>query len=202
MEISMDRRISELSDALAAQLERPDGAFGGLSACPFHRQARTWEHLRFVLTSLTKAAIQNLASEMMWHPEYHILICVEAEGRIGYAELRSLVNELNPELARLGLHAFCGHPDDAYTLNGVEVRRAPHAYIAVVHSVVAEMARDSLSETTYYQGWTEGNFSSAAMSPIPKHAINALLGNRTPPQVASEIGPPMSGCRNRPNSEF
>jgi hypothetical protein len=65
-----------------------------------------------------------------------------------------------------------------------EVRRAPHPYIAVVHRVAVEMARDELGETNYYHGWTEENFSAAAMSMIPNNTVEVFMASQNSAKLA------------------
>lgn len=143
----------EMLDYLIAFVEVPHPAFGDLPVCPFVRQARVKNKIRYEVYEFGESSdpyLVKLLTEFAAQGQHEALWIINPNKDCKSSVAYMLADELQPLLMNLGLLAFGGGPDDPHTFKGVQTRREPYSNLVIQFQDLLSKARTTLDSTAYW----------------------------------------------------
>ncbi len=153
--------IAEMTRYLCDTLEQPHPMFGNLPICPFAKQARINDQIRFFVYAFTPADL-NIASplssaiaQFVQSKKYQVLFMIHPDPQaMELNQLLAFVEQLDQQLRALHLTALGGHPDDSFNIKGVKTRQEPYPNVTIQSIEKLKQASNLLTNTRYYENWT------------------------------------------------
>lgn len=127
--------IAEYDAYIALVVSKRRRATGNLPLCPFAAAARRTKKISYRIGPITRdGAVETSLAWVATGPGHdETLILLDPDRALPIEQLRALVEPLRQALRPLGWIAFVGHPDDGWTMAGIETRRDPFPSIRVYH---------------------------------------------------------------------
>jgi len=150
-------------------LEQPHEAFSGLPPCPFARKERLRKNIQYHQAALetsspSPSTIDRIADFAKENP-YLTLIIFDEQVRCSIQELYHQAQQIIDREWAAEMLAVPVHPQDCFSLNGVETRSpSPTTMLVVQSKAEINKAKAKLSKTAYYRkGKTEDEFVITAI---------------------------------------
>lgn len=159
------RIVHEITQHNIDFVELPHRELGYLPVCPFARKARLENRIRFEVLALTRENVLALVPSFLENSKLQVMTCIHPRKHgLSWAEVRELVEVLNPSLLAVNLMALGLHPDDPFNIDGLYTRREPYPNVQIIRLEEGERAHESIRNSGYYDLWTESNLRDCLYS--------------------------------------
>ena len=155
------RVIAEMTQYLRDTLEQPHPVFGNLPICPFAKQARLNDQIRFFVYAFTAADLEmtsplsSAIAQFVQSKKHQVLFMIHPDPQaMKLDRLLAFVERLDQQIQALHLTALGGHPDDSFNIQGVKTRQEPYPNVTIQSIEKLKQASDLLANTRYYENWT------------------------------------------------
>lgn len=135
-------------------------SFGGLSPCPFSRQAWIQNRVDIQACQSDRLEAQLLQIAKTWRDRFDVCILPNlSEAPIPNLEQR--IESLNPQLAQHDIVALVDSPDNpATSLSHTNTSNQKYVLILLQRLSDLQVASQRLAQTAYYDHWTAVDFEN------------------------------------------
>jgi hypothetical protein len=124
---------------------------GGFSICPFAKKAM--EDNKVFLSYIGFEAESYILRYVESTPDFELIVFYNLIGNLTDEDLKNIITKLQAK--RNDLIFLKDHPDNPGIINGVNTSNDKYPVILVQTRKSLERAREKLSETKYYDYWSE-----------------------------------------------
>lgn len=163
--------IEEMLQYIRNTLEQSHAAFGDLPICPFARQTRIKDRIRFFVYPFdfndisSDSLLTTTINQFSRTQTADVLMVIHPiREALDLSTFDLFLKQLNEHLLSAQLVAFGGHPQDLFNIEGVLTRQDPYVNFVVQSISELRQATQQLIKTRYYDRWSDANLKAINVS--------------------------------------